>query len=99
MHVPDENLPRYRRLMALVRKVERIGNNRSNRGDYAGANAAWSRSSRISTAAQSLRVPGGKEKQLGDQPPTEISSLDAGPGGRSGTLYARRISMPKENNA
>ena len=67
MHVPDENLPRYRRLMALVRKVERIGNDRSNRGDYPGANAAWSRSSKISSAAQSLRVPGWNEKQLGDR--------------------------------
>ena len=66
MHVPDENLPRYRRLMELVRHVDRIGNNRSNRGDYAGANSAWSRSSRISSVAQSLRVPGWKE-QLGDQ--------------------------------
>lgn len=58
MHVPPENLPRYRRLMALVRKVDRIGNNRSNRGDYAGANRAWRLASRISTVAQSLRVPG-----------------------------------------
>jgi hypothetical protein len=72
MHVPAENLPRYRRLMGLVRKVERIGNSRSNRGDYAGANAAWGRSSRISTVAQSLRVPGRHEKQeLGDQLPKE----------------------------
>jgi hypothetical protein len=58
MHVPDKNLPRYRRLMDLVRKVERIGNNRSNRGDYAGANAAWGRASKISSEAQKLRVPG-----------------------------------------
>lgn len=72
MHVPDENLPRYRSLMELVRKTERIGNNRSNRGDYAGANAAWGRASRISGDAQSLRVPGRKEKQeLVDQLPEE----------------------------
>lgn len=58
MHVPDENLPRYRRLMELARKVDRIGNNRSNHGDYGGANAAWARASKISAAAQSLRVPG-----------------------------------------
>jgi hypothetical protein len=58
MHVPDENLPRYRRLMDLVRHVERIGNNRSNRGDYGGANAAWARASKISSVAQALRVPG-----------------------------------------
>jgi len=58
MHVPDENLPRYRRIMELARKVESIGNQRSNRGDYAGANAAWARASKISNSAQALRVPG-----------------------------------------
>jgi hypothetical protein len=68
MHVPDENLPRYRRLMELSRHIERIGNHRSNRGDYRGANAAWARASKVSHNAQSLRVPGWKE-QLGDQLP------------------------------
>jgi hypothetical protein len=58
VHVPPENLVRYRRLMNLARHVERIGNQRSNRGDYAGANRAWSRASRISADAQTLRVPG-----------------------------------------
>ena len=58
MHVPDENLRRYRRLMALVRHVERIGNMRSNRGDYPGANAAWGRAAKISSVAQSLRTAG-----------------------------------------
>jgi len=58
MHVPPENLPRYRRLMKLVRRVDSIGNARSNRGDYAGANRAWRMASRISIVAQGLRVPG-----------------------------------------
>jgi hypothetical protein len=58
MHVPPENLPRYRRLMVLYERVEWIGNARSNRGDYAGANAAWHRASEIHHAAQELRVPG-----------------------------------------
>lgn len=66
MHVPDENLPRYRRLMELSRQSERVGNNRSNKGDLAGANAAWARASRINAEAQKLRVPGWTE-QLGDQ--------------------------------
>lgn len=72
VHVPDENLPRYRRLMELARKVDRIGNIRSNHGDYAGANAAWGRAARINSAAQTLRVPGWIEKeQLVAQPPKE----------------------------
>jgi hypothetical protein len=58
VHVPDQNLERYRRIMNLYRHVDRIGNTRSNRGDYAGANAAWSRADRIKTHAQTLRVPG-----------------------------------------
>lgn len=60
MHVPEENLPRYRRLMNLARHVERIGNQRSNRGDYAGANRAWTRASKISEEATILRVRGRK---------------------------------------
>jgi hypothetical protein len=62
MHVPDESLPRYRRLMKLYRMVDDVGNARSNRGDYAWANAAWRRSGKISNAAQALRVPGPKGK-------------------------------------
>lgn len=58
VHVPPESLERYRRIMNLARHVERIGNQRSNRGDYAGANRAWNRASKISTAAQTLRVRG-----------------------------------------
>jgi hypothetical protein len=61
VHVPPENLIRYRRLMNLARHVERIGNQRSNRGDYAGANRAWNRAGRISDAAQTLRVRGRNE--------------------------------------
>jgi hypothetical protein len=58
MHVPAENLPRYRRLIALYQKLDRVGNHRSNHGDYPGANAAWRRAGEISRAAQDLRVPG-----------------------------------------
>jgi hypothetical protein len=58
VHVPPENLIPYRRIMNLARHVDSIGNTRSNRGDYAGANAAWTRAERISREAQKLRVPG-----------------------------------------
>jgi hypothetical protein len=58
MHVPDENLTHYRRLKKLYRHVDNIGNKRSNRGDYSGANAAWRRAGRILETAQSLRVWG-----------------------------------------
>lgn len=61
VHVPPENLERYRRMVELARHVDRIGDKRSNHGDYAGANRAWSRASRIKTAAQTLRVPGRRE--------------------------------------
>jgi hypothetical protein len=72
MHVPEHNLPRYRRLIALARHVDSIGNKRSNRGDYGGANRAWGQASKISAVAQQLRVPGWRE--LGDQPPKENSA-------------------------
>lgn len=58
MHVPNENLTRYRRLIALARRVESIGNARSNRGDYPGANRSWRLAARITNVAQGLRVPG-----------------------------------------
>jgi len=58
LHVPPDNLTRYRRLIALYRKVDRIGNMRSNRGDYPGANAAWRRAAQIQNVAQDLRVAG-----------------------------------------
>lgn len=58
MHVPPENLHRYRRLMKLYRLVDDIGNRRSNRGDYPGANAAWRRSGTILNTAQALREAG-----------------------------------------
>jgi hypothetical protein len=62
MHVPPDNLDRYRRLIALYRKVDRIGNMRSNRGDYPGANAAWRRAATIQHVAQELRVSGYRGK-------------------------------------
>ena len=58
MHVPDENLPRYRRLMVLYRKMDFLGATRSNRGDYAGANDIWRRAAKVHHAAQDLRIPG-----------------------------------------
>lgn len=58
LHVPPENLDRYRRIMNLARHIDRIGNTRSNRGDYAGANRAWVRAAKVQETAQTLRVPG-----------------------------------------
>lgn len=58
MHVPPEHLTRYRRIIELYRKVDNIGNARSNRGDYPGANAAWRRAAKIQNVAQELRVSG-----------------------------------------
>lgn len=58
MHVPPENLARYRRLMALSRHLESIGNHRSGRGDYDGANAVWLRATLARARGYELRVPG-----------------------------------------
>lgn len=76
VHVPAENLERYRRLIKLAQHVERIGNARSNRGDYAGANRAWSRESRIREQAQTLRVPGRREAS-GPETPCKVQGPDA----------------------
>ncbi len=48
--------------MALYRLVDNIGNKRSNRGDYSGANAAWRRAGTIMNAAQALREAGWRGK-------------------------------------
>lgn len=53
--------------MELVRMVDTVGNKRSNRGDYGGANQAWGRASRIKAVAQQLRVPGFNELSVDRQ--------------------------------
>lgn len=58
MHVPDEELPRYRKLVALAGVLECMGNTRSGKGDYAGAHEAWAQEARIRKVANELRVPG-----------------------------------------
>jgi hypothetical protein len=58
MHVAPEDLTRYRRLVRLAHRLSSIGNIRSGRGDYTGANRAWRQEEQIVNEAQKLRVPG-----------------------------------------
>lgn len=62
MHVAPENLIRYRRLVRLAHKLSSIGNVRSGRGDYVGANKAWRQEEQVVQQAQALRVPGSDGK-------------------------------------
>lgn len=61
MHVPRENLDRYRALMDLYRRFNSAGNQKSNTGDHGAANRLWRIATLIREHAQTLRVPGRKE--------------------------------------
>lgn len=61
MHVPNENLPRYRALRRISNQFNSIGDSLSNIGEYADANKAWRESSRFNAKAQELRVSGKKD--------------------------------------
>jgi hypothetical protein len=64
MHVPDDRLIQYRRLMNISRQLSTLGNNVSGmNGDVgrAHANTMWALSSYYNKLAQQLRVPGKKE--------------------------------------
>lgn len=60
MHVPEENLLRYRGLMDLSRKLDSAGGAASGIGGDKGkahANTLWSMSAHYRAEAQKLRVP------------------------------------------
>lgn len=61
MHVPESDLPEYRRRMDLHHKLNSLGNLLSGTGDYAGANKAWRLARIARDHAQELRVPGKNE--------------------------------------
>jgi len=61
MHVPEENLPRYRSLKNIADQFDRLGNSLSNIGAYKDANAMWSKRASWNARAQELRVAGERE--------------------------------------
>lgn len=66
MHVPEENLPRYRRLRELSHLMSRMGDMVSNLQEYTDANALWAMGGKYKRMADELRVPGGRENEQGD---------------------------------
>jgi hypothetical protein len=58
MHVPDENLPQYRRLVELSFLMSRLGSTVSNMGEREDANTLWAMGGKYKKLANELRVPG-----------------------------------------
>ena len=61
MHVPEDKLGEYRRIRQRAREFKSLGNERSGRGDYAGASRAWAIEALVNAEANHLRVPGAGE--------------------------------------
>lgn len=61
MHVPEENLERYRMLIGINHLISRMGNQVSNLGQHGDANALWAMAGRYKVMANQLRVPGKNE--------------------------------------
>jgi hypothetical protein len=63
MHVPEENLHRYRRLRELSHLMSRMGDMVSNLGQYDDANKLWAMGGKYKRLANDLRVPGKDEHE------------------------------------
>jgi hypothetical protein len=55
-HVPEENLPRYRRLADLAYLLQRMGGTVSGLGEYGDANTLWALASKYKDKANELRA-------------------------------------------
>jgi hypothetical protein len=55
-HVPEENLPRYRRIMGISRTLDSLGGHLSNLNEYEDANRVWSLAVKYRNMAQELRA-------------------------------------------
>ena len=62
MHVPEENLPRYRRIRELSLLMSRMGDMVSGIGEYDDANKLWAMGGKYTRMANELRVPGRDEE-------------------------------------
>lgn len=56
-HVPEENLPQYRRRAELAFLLQRMGGMVSGLGEYEDANALWAMAGKYKRLANELRVP------------------------------------------
>lgn len=68
LHVPTENLTKYRALKRISDQYDRLGNALSNIGAYPEANMAWAQTAKWNLRAQELRVPGHKESTFDNHP-------------------------------
>ena len=70
MHVPEEHLPKYRRLAELSHLMSRMGDMASNLQQYDDANVLWAMGGKYKRMANELRVPGkgegGQENTAGE---------------------------------
>ena len=55
-HVPEENLPRYRRIRELSHLMSRMGNMVSGLGEYGDANTLWALGGKYKRMANELRT-------------------------------------------
>jgi hypothetical protein len=67
MHVPEENLPKYRRLAELAHLISRMGDMASNLQEYTDANTLWAMGGKYKRMANQLRVPGKDEDAQEDE--------------------------------
>lgn len=58
MHVPEDRLPKYRRIAELAHLMSRMGDMASNLGELADANTLWAMGGKYKRMANELRVPG-----------------------------------------
>lgn len=76
MHVPEENLARYRRLRELSHLMSRMGDMVSNLNEHADANTLWALGGKYKRLANDLRVPGGRDSEQGDREQNEAGQVD-----------------------
>ena len=62
MHVPENNLPLYRRIRDIAHNLDSVGNQLSGVGLYDHANKAWGLSADVRKQAYALRAPGKDEE-------------------------------------
>jgi len=67
MHVPEENLFKYRNLMGLSRRFKSLGDT-IGPNDMADSTICWRLAKKYRDKAQELRVPG--QKEVADEPDT-----------------------------
>lgn len=67
-HVPEENLPRYRRLKQVAEKFGSLGSQLSGIGQYGDANLAWQLEAKYQAIANQLRADLPEDGDTSPQP-------------------------------